>query len=82
VVKQGHKNNIDVGMCGELASDPRAILLLLGMGLTEFSMSALSIPPVKNRIMKSSLPDARKVYEEVMKMDNSQSIINYLQEKN
>jgi phosphotransferase system enzyme I (PtsI) len=51
------------------------------MGLTEFSMSASSIPQVKNRIIRSSLDDARKVYEEVMKMDSSQAIINYLQEK-
>jgi len=77
VIEQGHKNNIEVGMCGELASDPRATLLLLGMGLTEFSMSASSIPQVKNRIIRSSLDDARKVYEEVMKMDNSKAIINY-----
>jgi phosphotransferase system enzyme I (PtsI) len=82
VIEQGHKNNIEVGMCGELASDPRATLLLLGMGLTEFSMSASSIPQVKSRIIKSGLPDARKVHEEVMGMDNSQAIINYLQEKN
>jgi len=81
VIEQGHKNGLEVGICGELASDPKATLLLLGMGLTELSMSASSIPQVKNRIIKSSLPDARRVYEEVMKMDNSQSIINYLQEK-
>ena len=81
VIEQGHKNNIEVGMCGELASDPRATPLLLGMGLTEFSMSASSIPQVKNTIIKTSLVEARKVYEEVRQMDNSRSITNYLQEK-
>ncbi|HEY9001500.1 MAG TPA: phosphoenolpyruvate--protein phosphotransferase [Mucilaginibacter sp.] len=81
VIEQGHKANIEVGMCGELAGDPRATLLLLGMGLTEFSMSASSIPVVKSKIIKASLAEARKVYEDVKQMDNSKDITNYLQEK-
>ena len=36
------------GMCGELAGDERATLLLLGMGLDEFSMSAISVPRIKS----------------------------------
>ncbi|XPE53834.1 putative PEP-binding protein [Shigella flexneri] len=35
------------GMCGELAGDERATLLLLGMGVDEVSMSAISIPRIK-----------------------------------
>src|SRR3569623_969698 len=58
VIEQGHKNNIEVGMCGELAGDPKATLLLLGMGLAEFSMSASSIPQVKNKNIKASLTEA------------------------
>jgi phosphotransferase system enzyme I (PtsI) len=46
-IEQAHKNKIEVGMCGELASDPLATLLLLGMGLDEFSMNAASIPFIK-----------------------------------
>ncbi|HTK21441.1 MAG TPA: putative PEP-binding protein, partial [Mucilaginibacter sp.] len=61
--------------------DPQAISLLLGMGLTEFSMSASSIPLVKSKIIKTSLAEARKVYEVVKQMDNSKDITNYLQEK-
>ena len=81
VIEQGHKNHIEVGMCGELAGDPRAALLLLGMGLTEFSMSASSIPLVKSKIIRTNLTEARKIYEAVRQMDNSKYIINYLQEK-
>jgi len=81
VIEQGHKNHIEVGMCGELAGDPRATLLLLGMGLKEFSMSALSIPVIKNKIIKTNLADAQKTHQEVMQMDNSKDITNYLQEK-
>jgi phosphotransferase system enzyme I (PtsI) len=81
VIEQGHKNHIEVGMCGELAGDPRAVLLLLGMGLTEFSMSASSIPVIKSKIIETNLTEARKIYEEVKQMDNSKTITNYLQEK-
>lgn len=80
VIEQGHKNNIEVGMCGELASDPKATLLLLGMGLTEFSMSAIAIPEIKNIIINSSLIAAKQIHRRVIEMDSSALIIAYLQE--
>jgi phosphotransferase system enzyme I (PtsI) len=82
VIEQGHKHHIEVGICGELASDPKATLLLLGMGLTEFSMSAASIPQIKNIIINNSLETAKQVHQRVMEMDNSQAITTYLQEIN
>jgi phosphotransferase system enzyme I (PtsI) len=82
VIEQAHKNNIEAGMCGELASDPNATLLLLGMGLNEFSMSASAIPHIKNIIINNSISTAKQVYKEVMEMDNSQTITAYLQEIN
>jgi phosphotransferase system enzyme I (PtsI) len=53
VIEQGHRQGIPVGMCGELAGDPKATVLLLKMGLREFSMNAGSIPMVKEMILKS-----------------------------
>ena len=53
VIEQGLRQGIPVGMCGELAGDPRATELLLGMGLRQFSMSASSIPEVKEVILRS-----------------------------
>ncbi|MGF7038224.1 phosphoenolpyruvate--protein phosphotransferase [Mucilaginibacter lappiensis] len=82
VIEQGHKHRIEVGMCGEVASDPKATLLLLGMGLTEFSMSAASIPQIKNIIINNSLETAKQVHQRVMEMDSSQAITAYLQEIN
>jgi phosphotransferase system enzyme I (PtsI) len=78
VIEQGHKHNISVGMCGELASDPLATILLLGMGLKEFSMSAVSIPSIKKLIINSSYEEAKELCDKVMAMDNSKSIIEYL----
>lgn len=79
VLEQGRKNNIEVSMCGELASDSRATLLLLGMGLTEFSMNASSIPQIKNIIINNGIKAAKKACEDVMNMNDSKSILNYLE---
>jgi phosphotransferase system enzyme I (PtsI) len=78
VIEQGQKHNIHVGMCGEMASDPLATLLLLGMGLTEFSMSAAAIPSIKSIIINSSKLKAKQVYRHVMEMDSSEDILSYL----
>jgi phosphotransferase system enzyme I (PtsI) len=79
VIEQGQKHNIHVGMCGEMASDPLATLLLLGMGLKELSMSAASIPAIKSIIINSSELKAKQVYKNVMEMDSSEDIIAYLE---
>lgn len=60
IIEAGHRNGIKVGMCGELASDEKAIKLLLGMGLDEFSMSAPLTPVIKELIRKSSYHEAKK----------------------
>ena len=79
VIEQGQKHNIHVGMCGEMASDPLATLLLLGMGLDEFSMSAASIPAIKSIIMNNSELKAKQVFKNVMEMESSEDIIAYLE---
>jgi phosphotransferase system enzyme I (PtsI) len=68
-------------MCGEMASDPMATLLLIGMGLDEFSMGAASIPGIKNIIIRNNFSRARKICKKVMGMDSSNSITDYLQEE-
>ncbi|MDB5011937.1 MAG: ptsP [Daejeonella sp.] len=80
VIEQANLHHIHVAMCGEMASDPLATQLLLGMGLDEFSMSPSAIPFIKREIINNSMIKAREVTEKVMKMDNSASIIQYLQE--
>ena len=80
VIEQGHKHNIHVGLCGEMAADPMAALLLLGMGLKEFSMSAASIPAIKDIITHNSISSAQQACKKVMEMDSSQNIITYLQD--
>jgi len=78
VIDQGRRHNIPVGMCGELAGDPLATLMLVGMGLDEFSMNAPSIPVIKNIILQNSGTTAREVWEKVAEMNRSVDIIAYL----
>lgn len=66
VITAGHRENIWVGMCGEMAGEPSLALILLGMGLDEFSVSAVSIPEIKKIIRSVQLADARTLAEEVL----------------
>ena len=80
IIQQAHQHKIHVAMCGEMASDPLATLLLLGMGLTEFSMSAAAIPAIKNIIINNDTIKAKHIYDKAMAMDSSDSITQFLQE--
>jgi len=80
VIDQARRHKIHVSMCGEMASDPMATLLLLGMGLTEFSMNAAAIPEIKQSIIHTYVSTAKDIYNKVMAMGSSQNIIRFLQE--
>ncbi|HKL42593.1 MAG TPA: phosphoenolpyruvate--protein phosphotransferase [Clostridia bacterium] len=53
VIKNAHNNGIWVGMCGEVAGNPKLIPILLGMGLDEFSMSSINI--LQSRLMINNI---------------------------
>lgn len=79
VIDSAHNANIHVGMCGELAGDKKAALLLLGMGLDEFSMSAISIPIIKNLIRSLSFQEVVSATNKVLNMSTSSEIEDYLE---
>ena len=58
-IAAGRRAGIHVGMCGEMAADPDATPILLGMGLAEFSASPAAIPALKQRIGALSAAQAR-----------------------
>ncbi len=78
VVDVIHKNNKKVGMCGELASDDKSTILLLGLGLDELSMSSNFIPKIKNNIIKYSFNKAKKITYKILKKNNIKDIKNIL----
>lgn len=67
VIQSGHARQIKVGMCGEFASDPRAIPLLVGMGLDEFSMSPADIPQSKAVIRGLSYQKMNQAVGEILR---------------
>jgi phosphoenolpyruvate-protein phosphotransferase len=74
VIDAAHERGIWVGLCGELAGDPDAIPILLGLELDEFSMDPFSIPRAKQIIRKWSLSDARQLTEQVLELDSAKSV--------
>ena len=58
--------NIPVCLCGEMAGDPRAVPLLLGLGLREFSMAPTRLPSVKQEICALAIPQAVDLAESIM----------------
>ena len=67
-----------VGMCGEMAADPRFTRILLGLGLTEFSMHASNLPTVKQVINKSSLSRLMNLTNEIMHAATYDEFLGYL----
>lgn len=75
VITAAHKRGKWVGMCGEMAGDPTAVPILLGLGLDEFSMSASSILPARSLIAKLSLPDMQKLAAEAVEQETADEVV-------
>jgi phosphoenolpyruvate-protein phosphotransferase len=73
-ISAGHNAGIWVGVCGEMAGDPEAVPVLLGMGLDEFSMSPRAIPHAKTTIRQWTYPTARVLAAEVVNLDTAESV--------
>jgi phosphotransferase system enzyme I (PtsI) len=69
-----------VGMCGEMAGDPFSAVVLLGLGLDQFSMSAFSIPEIKRIIRSVTMQEAKELVDAIMKMKFSQDIDDYVRD--
>jgi phosphotransferase system enzyme I (PtsI) len=74
VIDASHAAGKWTGMCGELGGDERATLLLLGMGLDEFSMSAISIPTVKKIIRNSNYAEVKELADKALSMATAAEI--------
>ena len=70
-----------VSVCGEMAGEPLYTLLLLGLGLTLFSMNGPDIPEVKKIIRSTTLEHARHVARKVMSFDSERQVMHYLRDE-
>ncbi len=74
VVSAAHAEGKPVSICGEMAGDPVAAVLLLAMGFDSLSMNSTHLPKVKWLLRKMTLEHAQELLEEVSAMDNPQLI--------
>ena len=80
VIDASHAEGKWTGMCGELAGDERATLLLLGMGLDEFSMSAISVPRIKKLIRNVNFQDAKALANAALQKPTASEIEQLIEE--
>ena len=81
IIDNGHKKNIWVGMCGEMAGEPALALILLGMGLDEFSTSPIVLPEIKKVIRAVTIKEARAVAEKALSLSTVSEIEKFAKSK-
>lgn len=77
-IEAAHAEDIWVGMCGEAAGEELLLPYLLGAGLDEFSMSAVSILKIKEILTKWTLSEAEEVSKEVLNLGTVSEVKDYL----
>ncbi len=80
IIDKGHAAHIPVAMCGEMAGDAMSTVLLLGLGLDEFSMSPQSLLEVRKVIRGVTYAEAKELADHVMQMDSYLKINTYIKE--
>ncbi|MCH7556233.1 MAG: phosphoenolpyruvate--protein phosphotransferase [Planctomycetes bacterium] len=78
VIQDAHKAQIDISVCGEMASEPEYIMLLLGMGIRTLSLTAPMIPEIKQMIRSVTMEHCNNVARKVLGMNSERQISNYL----
>ncbi|MGZ3493082.1 MAG: phosphoenolpyruvate--protein phosphotransferase [Thermodesulfobacteriota bacterium] len=78
VVQSGHQAGIPVAICGEMATEPAYVIVLLGLGLDEFSMNPVSIPKVKKVLRMSRFEETRSLVEQLFQFPTSSEIEHFV----
>jgi len=78
VIDAGRQHDVPVSMCGEMAGDPRYSRLLLGMGLSDFSVPPTALLEVKNVIHKSRMTQLTPVVNDILHNDDPAKISQLL----
>jgi len=81
VIKAAHKEDKWVGMCGELAGEPLALPILLGLGLDEFSINPPMIPLAKQILRNLDAKEMEKIAQKALDLENPDEIQSFIKEK-
>ncbi len=74
VIEAAHQGGIWVGVCGEMAGDPEAAPILLGLGLDEFSMAPSAVPRIKTILRAWSQADAAQLAAQALNLDSAEEV--------
>jgi len=80
VIQDAHKARRDLSVCGEMASEPEYIMLLLGMGVRTLSLATPMIPEVKQIIRSVTIEQCNGVARKTLSMNSERQISNYLRD--
>jgi phosphotransferase system enzyme I (PtsI) len=80
VADVAHEKGIKVFMCGEMASDPIYMPILLGLGLDELSMNPQSIPAVKSMVRSLNIEDIKLFMQDVLKQTSATAVMKLVQD--
>lgn len=78
VIDVSAKKGIPVSLCGEMAGDSMATILLLGLGLRKFSAAPIMIPAISKIIRETRISEAKKIANKVLKMKTTEEVEKYL----
>jgi phosphotransferase system enzyme I (PtsI) len=81
VIKAAHKEGKWVGMCGELAGEPLAAPILLGLGLDEFSMNPPVVPLLKQILRGLNAGEMKLLAEKALQLETPQEIQEFVKEQ-
>ncbi|MEW5766615.1 MAG: phosphoenolpyruvate--protein phosphotransferase [bacterium] len=80
-IEAAHREGKWVGMCGEMASNPLFTVLLLGLGLDEFSMSGVSIPEIKEIIRSTTLGEAKELAQQAFTLSEADEVEELMRDR-
>jgi len=78
VVHEANKARISASICGEMASEPEFIMLLLGLGFRTFSLAPPMIPEIKKLVRSVTIESCNNLARKVLLMNSEREVINYL----
>ncbi|HRP95918.1 MAG TPA: phosphoenolpyruvate--protein phosphotransferase [Rhodocyclaceae bacterium] len=78
-IRTGRRHGLPVSVCGEMAGDPTYTLLLLGMGLRQFSMHPASILEIKQQVLRANVAELTPRVQRILKMDEQAKVLEAVQ---
>ncbi|MHC4394478.1 MAG: phosphoenolpyruvate--protein phosphotransferase [Planctomycetota bacterium] len=80
IIQDAHKGQIELSVCGEMASEPEYVMLLLGMGVRVLSLAPPMIPEIKQIIRSVTVEDCNSVARKILGMNSERQISGYLRD--